>query len=475
MIEHALAVYGGIITQAASALGVGEKQLRHRIRLMHIDLASYRKAGLRLPGVGEGPDLVQQTVVERVVEPQEMVQMQTKVVRLQERDRQREQIHKELMAQANVAHRIERLVSPYMQALQLPAVKAPKLDKREGSAITLQLTLNDIHWGKCFDLGVMRDLNAYNPNIAARRLQKVVDTTIAWIENYREMGHPVEKLIIPAIGDNVNGNLHPEDEDNYADIMVQAVDMSLVMGQIGWELAAHVPEVVWVWPAGDNHSRLTKKSATSAKAIGTTVNTMLATSTALLLAQSPHVKMLIDRSHHTFFSVYGRTHGVAHGNLLMGGGGSLGIPAYGMAREHHGNLAETVIMAKRQHAELKLAQGMTEAERLEKLQGLLDGIVDHTFIGHFHTRAVLEFAHGDLAVEPSAMGPDPYARDALRRFGTPRQMLRAIHPKHDIIGEHVIHLGEHKDVNATSRYHWGILDRDNANPAEMMQEWHDAR
>ena len=50
-------------------------------------------------------------------------------------------------------------------------------------------------------------------------------------------------------------------------------------------------------------------------------------------------------------------------------------------------------------------------------------------------------------------------------------MLRAIHPTHDVIGEHVIHLGEHKDPDAQSRYHWGIEDRDNANPAEMMAEW----
>jgi hypothetical protein len=155
----------------------------------------------------------------------------------------------------------------------------------------------------------------------------------------------------------------------------------------------------------------------------------------------------------------------------MGGGGSLGIPAYGMAREHHGNLAETVIMAKRQSAELRLDQSMGDEERLQKLQGLLDGIVDHTIIGHFHTRAVLEFAHGDLSVEPSAMGTDPYARDALRRFSPPRQMLRAIHPTHDVIGEHVIHLGEHKDPTAQSRFHWGVEDRDNANPAEMMAEW----
>jgi hypothetical protein len=473
-VKRLLSIYGGNLTWAGKAVGLSERQMRSLARDKYrLDINSFRAAGPKLDTkpIEVPKDIEQVREVERRVEPAELVQAQTKVARLEERDRQRERIHKELTKQANVAHRIEKTVEPYMRALALPAVEAPTIEREEGKAITLSLTLNDIHWGKVFDGAVLRGLNAYNPNIAARRLQKVVDTTVKWIENYREMGHPVEKLIIPAIGDNVNGNLHPEDEDNYADIIVQMIDMSLVMGQIGWELSHHVPEIVWVWPAGDNHSRLTKKSATSAKAMGTTVNTALATNVALLLSQVKHNKVLIDRSHHTFYNVYGRTWGAAHGNLLAGGGGSLGIPAYGMAREHHGNLAETVIMAKRQMHELKFDPGATEAERLQRLQGLLEGIVDHTLIGHFHTRAFLEFAHGDLSVEPSAMGTDPYARDALRRFSPARQMLRAIHPTHDVIGEHVIQLGEFKDPDVQSRYHWGIEDRDNANPAEMMDEW----
>lgn len=468
-----LSIYGGQIAVAARALGMAERTVRMRINDYKIDIDAIRNMGpqLEMNPIDVQLESVTEKVIERVAEPREIIEAQTKVARLEERDRSRQRVHKELVKDANVAHRIEKVIGPYMEALQLPKVEAPEIDRDEGKAITLQLTLNDIHWGKVFDGATLRDLNAYNPNIAARRLQKVVDTTVKWIKNYEEMGHPIEHLIIPAIGDNVNGNLHPEDEDNYADIMVQAIDMALVMGQIGWELAHYVPKITWVWPAGDNHSRLTKKSATSAKAMGTTVNTMLATSVALLLRQQDHVKVLIDRSHHTFYNVYGRTWGAAHGNLLAGGGGQLGIPAYGMAREHHGNLAETVIMAKRSSQELRLDPSMSDADRLAKLQGMLDGIVDHTIIGHFHTRAFLEFAHGDLSVEPSAMGTDPYARDALRRFSPPRQMLRAIHPTHDVIGEHVIQLGEHKDPLATSRFHWGVEDRDNANPAEMMDEW----
>ena len=468
-----LSIYGGNVMWTVRALNMTEHAVRAMIRDHKIDLDAIRDAGpqLELNPIDVQKTVVMEQVVEREGDPREIIEAQTKVARLEERDRSRERVHKELLKDANVAHRIEKVVAPYMKALQLPRVTAPEIDRSIGKPITLQLTLNDIHWGKVFDGATLRGLNAYNPNIAARRLQKVVDTTVKWIKNYEEMGHPIEHLIIPAIGDNVNGNLHPEDEDNYADIMVQAIDMALVMGQIGWELAHYVPKITWVWPAGDNHSRLTKKSATSAKAMGTTVNTMLATSVALLLRQQEHVKVLIDRSHHTFYNVYGRTWGAAHGNLLAGGGGQLGIPAYGMAREHHGNLAETVIMAKRSSQELRLDANMSDSERLMKLQGMLEGIVDHTIIGHFHTRAFLEFAHGDLSVEPSAMGTDPYARDALRRFSPPRQMLRAIHPTHDVIGEHVIQLGEHKDPLATSRFHWGVEDRANANPAEMMDEW----
>lgn len=469
-VERALQVHGGNITAAGKALGVSERAVRYAIDKHDIDIDVIRAVGPTTFADGEQV-VTREKVVVKEVPPADYVALETKVRRLEDKASRRERDWKEMTRQADLAQRLSDAVAPHMERIQLPSVKAPKLAPGDKSPITLQQVISDVHWGKVFHAPMINGLNAYGPEIAARRMQHVVDVVGAWKENYEAQGRPVERLVLPLIGDNFNGNLHPEDEDNYADTLIQCIDVSLVLAQMIAEMAHWFPRIDIVAPAGDNHTRLTKKSATSAKAFGTTLNTMMLTNISLLLRGIKHVHVHMDISHQTYYNIYGRTWGACHGNMLKGGGGSLGIPAYGMRRHHDGSIAETVILAKRQARELQFAESTPMEERLQQMYGLLEGIVDYSLVGHFHTRQVLEFTTGALFLMPSAMGPDPYARDALRKPGSmARQMLFAIHPKLDIIGEHEIRLNQFMSHDEKSRYDWGVLER-GGDAAAIMDEW----
>lgn len=470
-VEAALTHTGGNITGAGRMLGASERQVRFAIGKYGIDIRPYREAGPR--PLEEGARITEHVIeVEREVDPAEMVALETKVRRLQDQSTRRERDWKEMTRQADLAQRLSDTITPHMERLQLPAVKAPKLERGDRSSITLQQVLSDLHWGKEFTAPMIGGLNAFNPNIAARRMQHVVDVIGEWREDFLRQGRPVERLVLPIIGDMFNGELHPEDEDNYAPILVQGTDCSLVVAQMIAELAHWFPRIDIIAPAGDNHTRLTKKSATSAKAFGTTVNTMFIQNISLLLRGIKHVHVHMDISHQTFYRIYDETWGACHGNMLKGGGGQLGIPAYGMLRHHNGAIAERVLLAKRATKELRLNDTMTTEERLEAMFDLLEGIVDHNLIGHFHTRQILEFTTGDVRLSPSAMGTDPYARDALRKpGGGARQIAQAIHPKHGIIGDYVTNLDQFRDPECTSRYHWGVMDGGVADAAVLMDEW----
>lgn len=445
---------GWVNTEAARLIGTSEASVRRRIR----------KYGLVAP-IAEKPEPTPDETIDRAVDNRRKVAEQ----------RERDKAWKRMEERADITGRILDTIVPYMEAAKVPQVRKVQPKKLPKRPVTFVTPLNDLHWGKLVDKNTLNMLNEYGPNVAALRIQHWVDTVISWAASYEDMGHEVERIVLPLLGDIVNGELHPEDEDNYAPSIVQTIDCSLVLAQAIYEIAAALPhtQIDLIAPAGDNHTRLTKKSATSAKAFGTTLNTVLCTNIGILTGPLENVTLSMDVSHQTFFRVYDKTFGACHGNMLRGGGGQLGIPAYGMRRHHDGAIAETVVLAKRQVRDLRLTQNMTVDDRLKALYGAVEGIVDKSLVAHFHTHQKLEFTTGDLTVLPALMGPDPYARDALRKPASlARQLIMVQHPEHGDLSEHVVHLNHIMDESDTSsRYTWGAMGSSTFDPYGMMKSW----
>ena len=470
-LEKLLRHHKGNLTQTAANLGIARSTLTGHVERKGIDIEAIKRET-----EDAKPEDVRIEKVEVEVTPQQIVQAEGRAARAEQKAARMQKTWKELVRRADMTDQMIQSITPLLSDIRLPAIEPPSVDPRERSPITLKPVANDWHCGKVFDSDMINGINAYSPNIMARRVQKYSDVIAAWVSNYQNMGHTVERIIVPAIGDLVNGELHPEDESNYAGPMTQVVDLSLVFAQFIWEIAHLVPKLDIIWPAGDNHSRLTRYSATSAKAYQTTLNTVIGHMVSLMLAEVKHVNIHVAHQHQVYYQVYDKTWGACHGNMLKGGGGQLGIPAYGMRRHHDGNIATSVILAKQTMKELSLEKNMSVDDRMTAMYDALSGLVDHTLIGHFHQRSVLEFAHGDVHVMPALMGSDPFAVDALRKPGSaPRQVMYACHPRHDIIGEHVVEMSEFKDLNVSSRYNWGISDTSIDNMNEMWRGFVDNR
>lgn len=441
-----------------------ETSIENRIRREFED----REAKLTLKHQRETEEILK---MPRMAEPHELSRARQQVLVYKQQADYERRIADDLTKRANLVEGVKKQISPYLEALTLPAVAQPALPEGEGNPISLMVSLNDWHWGKKFDAAMMKGLNAFNPNIAAARAQLVTDVVLRWANNYANMGNPVETLYVVLNGDMANGNLHPEDESNYAGTMVQILDCSLVLAQILTEWSWFFPNIVVIKPSGDNHLRTTHRSVTSAKAYETGLDTLMAHTISALTRGTKHIEYRFDKAHQTLLNIYGRTWAICHGNLIKGGGGQLGIPAYGMARHQRGNLAETVAMAKRTMQTLEFDEKLPMEQKLDKLMGALEGLVDHTLLAHFHSRQVLEMAHGEVFIAPTLMGSDPYAKDIIRAgAGVARQMMWALHPEQDIIGEHFVNLQHIMDPESTSRYHWGALDL-MQDIGSMMDDW----
>jgi len=385
-------------------------------------------------------------------------------------------INKELTSNSSVVRATAAIVVPWMEEhMRLPEIKKPKSPKGDNKAIWILASINDNHFGATFELSIMGQLNAFSPTICALRIERLSDVIRMWVANYERLGNPVAGIVLAFNGDNFNGSLSHEDTNNYARVVKQAGDIAAIHAQFIWEIAQIVPEVLCVCPAADNHTRSTKKSVNSGAAASTSWSTFYYWAMKAMLKSVNHVRFHIDIDRQVFIQICGFTWGITHGDLLKGGGGSLGFPAYGAARHHNASVAETVILAKRAAHDIRIDDAkLSPEDRLMMMMKAVEGIVDHSLLAHFHVDMKLPLPGGKLHVAPSLMGADPFAKDNLRKFSPAEQIFWAIHPEHDIMGEHTVRL-QHIIEERDSRYYWGVLEDDLKSPDDFFEGFVNSR
>lgn len=386
----------------------------------------------------------------RKVKPRELIQAEKELSRARAAASQYKKMVKESSARENMLDEVRDLIIPSVEDLVIPAPKAkpPKPPKDTSESVSLVLSINDMHWGELIDSRTVNGLNAYSPTIAAKRLEHVVDVTRAWIDNYNSLGG-VEEVVVLLNGDNFSGmhNLHPDEAVEYARIAKQSADSALVIAQAIAELAADAPSVRVVVPAGDNHTRGTKKNATSAVALGTSWSSMHHELIASLLRNQSNVSMKIYPSYQAFFDVQGRTWAACHGHALRGGGGALGIPAYSLKKLLDATVQKTLTM-----------QNVDWLDELFGEDAPNIGIAKHLIIGHFHQQFMAQFNGGDVRIAPSLKGADAYSLDQLSKYNPAGQTLMVVHPRHDIVADHAINVQHIMNEDGGSRYEWGALE-----------------
>jgi hypothetical protein len=139
-------------------------------------------------------------------------------------------------------------------------VRVRERGEKGKSATTPVALFSDAHLNESVDPRTVRNLNEYNPEIAAERTERFFRKILTLV-NLRRRADSIEDLVVAILGDTINAVLRPEDEATWSmpiseakifarDLLVGGFDFLLERGNFEKIL---VPCVV------GNHGRMTKE------------------------------------------------------------------------------------------------------------------------------------------------------------------------------------------------------------------------
>lgn len=345
---------------------------------------------------------------------------------------------KHLTKNANVIEDVRDMLAPVVAERVLPKPRKPIVERsRYPKPLSMVWHLTDLHFGEIVDPRTINGLNAYSPGIAARRVQHAVDTILKLADNYS--AHGVREIVVAVNGDTIGGAIHPESAEYYARVGKQTLDAATVIAQVGYELASSFETVRFLCTQG-NHPRSTHRMPTGSARISTSWETMLHEFAAALLTKAENVSFELAQGYTLDTWIGPSRWAFSHGDAIAGGGGQLGIPAYGLKKQHDANREWSIILAQ-----------MNE-------NALADDVVRHTRTGHFHTYFQWQAGAADIALAPSPKGVDPFVKDKLGRYSPAMFLVEVVHPDHDLMGSHLIDVQHVMDESSECRYAWGALE-----------------
>lgn len=341
-------------------------------------------------------------------EPVEIVHLKRSLGRVQaDRDSLKQQL-KVLMKYADIVQAVKDMLQPVVYANTLPPPAKPKQKQGSGSSSTLVFHLADLHFGEIVDPAVINGVNEYNPVVAAGRVEYTVDV-IRELVNDNPNGY--DEIVIVVGGDTIGGSIHPESAVYYASAMRQALDVSVMLSQAVRELAGMFKKVRILGLVG-NHPRTSNRMPTGKNRVETSYELIIYEFMATLLSKAKNVSFDVTKGYTLTANIYDERWAFSHGDATKGGGGQLGIPAYGLKRQHDAAREWSIVQAE-----------LTN-------QALGNTIVKHTRYYHFHTYFEWQAGSADIMLSPSPKGVDPFVKDVLGKYSPPMFVLEEVHPKH---------------------------------------------
>jgi transposase-like protein len=427
----------GTVTAAANATGVSRSTLKDWVERHKLN----DPRGLPSPPATAAP---------RDAEPAELVSMRRQVERAEAQAKSLKAQLRHAVKHENVVEDVRDMLAPVIAQCVIPKPQRPKMSRsRSRKPLTLVWHLSDLHWGELVEASVLNDVNAYSPAIAAARLQHTFDTILVLADNY-DHRHGVDELVIAVNGDTIGGAIHPDSAEYYARVGRQTLDAALVLAQIATEASMVFPKVRLLGTVG-NHPRSTHRMPTGKARVETSWEWLLHEQVATLLANVPNVSFEMARGY-TLDTMIGPSRwAFSHGDAVKGGGGSLGMPAYGLKRQHDAAREWSMVLAQ-------INEQATST------------IVKHSRFGHFHTYLAWQAGAADIALAPSPKGVDPFVKDVLGKYSPPQFLVEVVHPEHDVIAHHPIDLTAIQSGRDDCRYLWNE-DGYEGMAVDVMREW----
>jgi hypothetical protein len=269
---------------------------------------------------------------------------------------------------------------------------------------------SDWHYGEVVSRAETNGFNEFNPEIAERRIRRLLESTIDLCANHGPGKYP--GIVINLLGDFVSGGLHPELAKTDAEDVIPA---SLRMRDLLVTLLTRAADVfgkVYVPCAAGNHGRATQKPEFKGY-VYKNFDWLIYQLLVRHFDKDPRVRIDVRPANEVTYAVYGKRFLAMHGDMLGVKGGDGIIGAIGPIMR----------------GEIK-ARGQATS---------LGADYDILLIGHWHQPLWLPRA----IVNNALKGFDEYAKNALRAAPTePSQMLFFVHPRRGITSKWEVKLEE---------------------------------
>lgn len=282
--------------------------------------------------------------------------------------------------------------------LAVPNWTTPKKTKGGKHHAIISAMLSDTHFDEVVDAGEMGGVNAYNREIAERRLKRFFEGGIKLSRNYIS-GVRIDGVVCMLGGDILTGEIHDE--------LIQTNEAPTTDSVVYWAERVSAGIGMWADEFGHvlvpavvgNHDRSQKKKQFKRK-VRSSFGWLLYKMVEKEFKNDSRVSFLIPDSADCRFQIYDRWHLLNHGDEFQGGGG-VGGNAVPIIR---GDL-------KKQKRYASVGQPY-----------------DYSWYGHWHTRR----RYGTIGVNGSLIGYNEFAAGCNFDFELPQQSLAVNTPERGI-------------------------------------------
>lgn len=271
---------------------------------------------------------------------------------------------------------------------------------KKGQRATLVACFSDFHFGEVVEPSEMNWYNAYDPEIAAKRIQRFFERTILMARQYLA-GVEYDGIVLASLGDTISGDIRDEFRETNELSNFEAVPEVLPLIEAGLGVLleefgkVHYVGVPGNHPRDSRRPRYKKRSAHNA-------DTMISKLLARRFEGEENATFDVPDAFSADFTVYETRFRAEHGDEATGGSGIQGA---------------LLPVALRTHRVRKQAEA--EGHPFDVL-----------LLGHFHQ--YMSIPSKGFLVNGAGKGYDEYARGKAYEPEPPQQALMVVTPEHGV-------------------------------------------
>jgi hypothetical protein len=341
-------------------------------------------------------------------QPAQTLDGEVKQARADAERRFEKSVYKQLLGEkARTQQIIEAIeaVIPKLPHAEVRVLAAPVSDSKPQTCLLL---FSDLHIGSVIREQDTGGMGRYDYPTFKRRLNSLRDS-VRSIAHHHRQSHPVRKLVIAALGDNVEGEtIFPSQRLGIdMDVLTQSFKAVEDIAEFLVSLLDTFETIEFCGVVG-NHGRIGRKGDTK-----TYVNWDHVIYRALAYKfegtdWEKRISFEIPESFWIDKTIEGHSFMFRHGDGIKGWAG---IPWYGITRS---------------------------VSRWIALANARDKRFEYMAMGHFHQKAEIEIPAGEVFVNGSFVGASEFSVEVMEQISAATQLLLMVHPKYGVAARYPV-------------------------------------